>query len=285
MSPRANDPRAADPRAADPRAAPARSDPRMRDPRAAQPLLPDPRGAMEEPSDPPLPVYDPRADPRSSVNVAPVRSNSPLMEAPPPVKREPLLPAPPITKPPITKPPIPELNGKFTREMVFTLREVDVSENGSYIPPGAENSQELLRDPRIKKRVQSNKTVASSGPPSLPDITADLQRMQNAMIMSNAAPITTKADKSRLSRSSIDSVNADPRRTSADSKISIQRGQGDQANTSEPVGNNNKPRNAPRTMYSKVNTVQPPAEYSNSASMDDDEDEDSLKIDMPEAET
>ena len=201
-----------------------------------------------------------------------------MKHSPPPIKREPLLPAPPVVK---AAPP--ELDGKLTKEMTFKLHIVDVLSSTLYIPPGAENSQELLRDPRIKKRVESMKSTTSNAPPSLPDITADLQRMQNAMMMSNSAPIAAKSDKARLSRTSSDSSSGS-RRTSVDKKTPT-RGQGDQNgnsdNLSDSVGA--KARNAPRTIYSKINQEGANSAFDSTPPVDeDDEEEDSLKIDMTE---
>lgn len=255
----------ADPRSAP--AAPVAADPRMRsiDPRTTS-VLSDPRSqaapapALAQPAG-----YEPQqVDPRTAIH-------------------HPYLPTavPVVTAAPVHR-PAPEINGKFTHPMEFKLIPVFV-EVRTYIPAGAENSQEMLRDPRIKKRVLSLKKEPSQ--PSLPDITADLQRIQNARLSANPVPVNSR----QTSRTSIDSLS-DPRRSSLDGRQPLPaRGQGDQnSNTEGIVENGSKARNATRTAMSKVNPMPAGSGYSSAqstAAYDDDDENNSLTIDMPEEES
>lgn len=251
--------------AAAPAPAPVAADPRMRaqDPRtaAASTSLPDPRSQIAAP--------DPRSQPVSLEQHVVDPRNTPHHNQPPSV---------PVQR------PVPELNGKFTRPMDFRLIPVYVEIRTSYIPPGAENSQEMLRDPRIKKRVLSRKDEIAPVLPSLPDITADLQRIQNARLSAQNIPAATTSRQA--SRASVDSIS-DPRRSSIDRLPS--RGQGDQnSNTESILENGTKARNATRTALSRVNPMSSGANYGSNSSAYDEDDEDennSLTIDMPDDDT
>jgi len=272
------------------------------DPRSSAPdprsSAPDPRSSVPDPraADPRV-VSDPRnADPRTAAG------NSATV-ADPRVRPTGILPDPRApngnigsskvdTKAPLSlgslissiKKTVPEINGKYTRPIDFNLIPVYVESRASYIPAGAENNQEMLRDPRIKKRVMSMKNEGpASTLPSLPDITADLQRIQNARL--NAAPIAN----SRLSSSSNsshkpsgDGISYDPRRNSIEKKHSI-LGQGDQNSNSE-INRDvvDKPRNATRTALSKVNPMTPAFNNTSTAYDDDEEEDNSLTIDVAE---
>lgn len=292
---RVSDPRSAPAAQAPPVTAAPVTDPRMRlqDPRAAPSQLPDPRGnhlpdprnpamvaprpASHEPLQmPQLPMPPRVADPRVAGSVpSPHTTNSNCLATPPPV----------VAAAPIQR-HVPEIDGKYTRPIEFNLIPVYVEIRTSYIPPGAENSPEMLRDPRIKKRVLSMKKESPPALPSLPDITADLARITNA-ISHSAPPLAVARQTSRLSKDSL----SDPRRNSIENKYSF-KGQGDQNSNNESVlENGTKLRNSTRTALSKVH----PMATGNSAaaqlaapatSYDDDEEEDnSLTIDIQEDES
>lgn len=163
--------------------------------------------------------------------------------------------------------------------MEYKLKPCTVDNKRIYIPPGAETSSELLKDPRIRKRLQSLKLEESSLPPSLPDITADLRRFmsQNSNESTNPTVPTAKIEHSRLSAraSSNDNVTvSDPRRSSNES---------------------DRPVNPARTTLSRIqatlsaqnrnntnNNISNNGTYNGRELEDDEDDGNSLTIDVPE---
>ncbi|XP_067927807.1 uncharacterized protein [Watersipora subatra] len=255
----------------------ATSNSRVADPRAA-PAVADPRMRSQEPQVSPASILpDPRSHPAGDAAARSVEN-----QIDPRTQQH---SQPPILTTTVPRTP-PEIDGKFTRPVEFKLISVYVESRTSYIPPGAENNQEMLRDPRIKKRVTSLRQDGAPSLPSLPDITADLQRMQNARLGSNSGTVSTPARQ--VSRTSIDSFS-DPRRNSSEMRVPT-RGQGDHnSNTEGVIENGTRARNTARTSLSRVNPMTSVANYAtNTSAYDDDDDEDennSLTIDMPDDDT
>ena len=262
VDPRASavDPRVstADPRvrAVDPRGQTAKNrsavnDPRLSDPRSAgttkTPLLPDPRILESEQGDSPIAatLSDPRRAGAPLLGTNNVRDHS--------INR-----------------PAPVINGRPSKPMEYLLKPVTITIKATYLPSGTSDNPDMLKDPRIRKKMEDAKQDQLTAPPSLPDITAELHRMQNAM--SNQKPDHTKP-LNRLS-----SMDTEPRTAS-------NLGQGDYSAVYGSMGDIGK-HNPARATLSRIQASLS-AQRSRQADREteDEEDDNSLTIDMPDDES
>jgi len=238
------------------------SDPRtaVSDPRAAS----DPRAPSSDPRKAELLLADPRAakDPRGAAAITDPRRNStsassPLLGDPRSTYQNNIARSSPLSAETLAR--SIEVNGKPLKPMEYRLRPITITTTRVFIPQGAENNQELLRDPRIRKRIAALKTDDTpEAPPTLPDITADLQRLSKQLSNPGA-----KTEESLA-----------PTQPSYDPRVGM--GHGDHSSAGARLidhSASNKPRNHTRSAISKVNT--PIA-----TEADDDDEEAGLTIDM-----